>query len=69
MTKVKVYRFRTYEAAKDDWFVSTRMATREKIESSKVLDLIPGTEVEIDSDRLIPGEGWTERHFMPKKSN
>jgi hypothetical protein len=23
MAKVKVYRFRTYDAAKDDWFVST----------------------------------------------
>jgi hypothetical protein len=45
------------------------MATREKIETSKVLDLIPGTEAEIAADRLIPGEGWTERNFMLKKSN
>jgi hypothetical protein len=69
MAKVKVYRFRTYDTGKDDWFVSTRMATREKIETSKVLDLIPGTEAEIAADRLIPGEGWTERNFMLKKSN
>ena len=52
MAKVKVYRFRTYDAAKDDWFVSTRMATREAIESSKTLELVPGTEAEIDSIRL-----------------
>jgi len=49
MAKVKVYRFRTYDTGKDDCFVSTGMATREKIESSKVLDLIPGTEAEMNS--------------------
>jgi len=68
VTKVKVYRFRTYEAANDDWFVSTRMATREAIESSKTLELIPGTEAEIEASHLLAG-GWTERNFKPKNSN
>ena len=69
MVKVKVYRFRTYDTAKDDWFVSSRMATREKIESSKVLDIVPNSETEIDASELVPGEGWTERNFKPKGSN
>ncbi len=66
MAKVKVYRFRTYDSAKDDWFVSTRMATRKTIESSKTLELIPETEAEIDASELLSG-GWTERNFKPKK--
>ena len=57
MAKVKVYRFRTYDAVKDDGFVSTRMATREAIESSKTLELIPDTEVEIDSSALLQAHG------------
>jgi len=68
MGKVKVYRFRTYDAAKDDWFISTRMATREEIESSKTLELVPGTEAEIDSKHLLLGR-WTDRNFDPRKSN
>ena len=68
MAKVKVYRFRTYDAAKDDWFISTRMATREAIESSKTLELIPGTEAEIDSKYLLLGS-WTDRNFDPRNSN
>ena len=68
MANVKVYRFRTYDAAKDDWFVSTRMATREAIESSKTLELVPGTEAEIDSSALLQG-AWTARNFSPKTSN
>jgi hypothetical protein len=65
MQKVKVYRFRTYDPAKDDWFVSTRMATRETIDNSKVLELIPGTKAEIDAKWIVI-DGYTARNFDPK---
>jgi hypothetical protein len=65
MAKVKVYRFKYYDAANDREVISTRMATREKIESLKTLWLIPETEAEIDSSRLIPGEKWTATDFVP----
>jgi hypothetical protein len=67
MPKIKVHRFRTYDAANDDWFISTRMATREMIEKSKVLELIPYTEAEVDSKWII--DGYTDRHFDPKKAS
>lgn len=65
MPKVKVHRFKSFDGHKGEYVVSTRMATRAKIESSKTLELIPNTESEIDSDRLIPGEEWTAPNFEP----
>jgi hypothetical protein len=63
MAMVKVYRFRTYDGTKDDYFVSSRMATLEKIWRLKIVEAVPGTETEIDERLLIPNEGWTERNF------
>jgi hypothetical protein len=68
VAKIKVYRFRRRISGTDQYRISTRMATREWIESSKTVELIEGTEVEIDSEQLVPGEAWTERNFAPKNS-
>jgi hypothetical protein len=62
---VKVCRFKTFDGRTGEYVASTRMATREKIESSKTFVLIEGTEAEIDSARLIPGEHWTAENFTP----
>lgn len=61
----KVYRFKVFDGQTDEYVVSTRMATREKIELSKTFVLIEGTEAEIDGSRLIPGEDWTAENFTP----
>ena len=65
MTKVMVYQFRKRNSETDEYFVSTRMAKREFIEESNTLELIEGTGVEIDTSQLVPGEGYTEKGFMP----
>jgi hypothetical protein len=65
MNKVKVHRFKVFDGRTGEYVRSTRMATRQKIESSKTFVLIEGTETEIDSARLIPGEDWTAENFTP----
>ena len=57
MVKVKVYRFRTYDTAKDDWFVSSRMATREKIESSERSLIL----FQIRKPKLMPANSFPEK--------
>ena len=64
MPKIKVYRADRYEADSDSIRRSTRMYTREAIEGSPLLMLVPETEVEICSDELVPGEGWTPENFV-----
>lgn len=65
MRKVKVHRFKVFDGRTGEYVTSTRMATRQKIESSKTLVLIEGTEVEIDCARLIPGDNWTAENCTP----
>ena len=69
MTKVELFRFKRRIPGSDEYKVSSRMATREKIESAKTLELIEGSGATVDVSRLIPGEGWTEKNFDPKNSN
>lgn len=69
MAKVELFRFKRRIPNSDDYKVSTRMATREKIESSKTMEIIEGSGVMLDASHLIPGEGWTERSFDPRSSN
>ena len=63
MSKVEVYRFRSYDITKDDFITSTRMATAERIESIRA-EIIPGSKRLIDAVLLLP-EGWTKKHFDP----
>jgi hypothetical protein len=69
MAKVKVYRARRWDAAAQDFFISTRMFTKEWIATSRMLQAIPETEAEIDASQLVPGEGWTKSNFDPQGSN
>jgi hypothetical protein len=65
MSRLNVHRFKAFDARAGEYVTSTRMATRQKIESSKTFVLIEGTEAEIDSARLILGEDWTAENFTP----
>jgi hypothetical protein len=59
---VTVHRYRVYDISRDDYVVSTRMATAEKI--AKIGgEIIPGTEFSIDADGIT--DGWTEKNFEP----
>jgi hypothetical protein len=66
MAKVRVYRYRKYNVLSDDYVVSTRMATKVKIDQIRA-EIIPGTEIEIDGGLLT--EGWTKKNFDPQISN
>ena len=62
MTKaVVVYRYRVYDSHRDDYVVSTRMATPEKIERVRG-EPIPGSQTMIDETHLL--DGWTEKSFI-----
>lgn len=67
MSKIKVYRADRYEAETNNMRRSTRMYTRDAIAASKLLTLVEETEAEIDSEELVPGEGWTPENFTPKR--
>jgi hypothetical protein len=64
MTKAKVYRFRRYDIAIDDYRYSTRMATKEFINRIGA-EIIPGSETEIDTNLL--SEGMTQKDFDPNR--
>jgi len=65
MAKVKVLRARILDPWAQDHFVSTRMFTLDAVKKFTTHETIPGTEVEIESSRLVPGNGCTERDFKP----
>jgi hypothetical protein len=66
MGKVKVSNFkrRSWDGHTDQYQTSTRMATRQGVESIGGT-VIEGTEVEIDETQLEPGEQWTPKNFTP----
>ena len=59
--RVVVYRYRVYDSHRDDYVVSTRMATPEKIERIRG-EPIPGSQAMIDETHLL--DGWTEKSFI-----
>ena len=59
---VLVHRYKVYDVTKDDYLVSTRMATPEKIEKIGG-EIIPGTGLEVSED--LVKNGWTEKNFTP----
>ena len=65
MAKVKVYRARWYDATKDDYVVSRRLATKEGARKMRA-ELLENTEVEIDESMLERGEQFTPRDFVPQ---
>jgi transcriptional regulator with XRE-family HTH domain len=62
--KVKVYRVKVYNVTTDETLISRRMAT-EKGAAIMRGEIIAETGMEIDADRLEPGEEWTARDFVP----
>ena len=60
MPKVWVCRYRVYDVTKDEFLVSTRLATPERIIRIGA-GMIPGTGRELD-DSLVK-DGWTEKNF------
>ncbi len=70
MVKIKVYQARRFESQPVAGYrLTTRMYTREAIEASKSLEILPETGIEIDANELETGEGWTRENFVPKNSN
>jgi len=57
----KVFRYKVYDTTRDDYAISTRMATRAKIKEIGG-EVIPGTKAEIDAKHLE--DGWTEKGFV-----
>ena len=56
-----VYRFRVYDVNRDDYVVSTRMATLEKIERIRGE---PIRESEAMIDETLLADGWTEKNYI-----
>jgi hypothetical protein len=69
MSKIELFRFKRRIPGSDDYKTSSRMATLEKINSMKTVELIHGSGITVEANCLIPGEGWTEKNFVPKNSN
>jgi transcriptional regulator with XRE-family HTH domain len=62
--KVKVYKVKAYNVTTDETLISRRMAT-EKGAAIMHGEIIAESGIEIDADRLEPGEEWTARDFVP----
>lgn len=56
-----VYRYRVYDPHRDEYVVSTRMATLEKIERIHG-EAIPESQAMIDQTHLV--DGWTEKNYI-----
>ena len=62
--RVKVYRFRLYDIASEDFKISARMATAACIRRIRG-EIIKRTELEIDK-RFLNGDGMTEVGFLER---
>ncbi|OIQ64176.1 hypothetical protein GALL_542740 [mine drainage metagenome] len=60
MAQVKVYRFKMWSVQRGEHVESDLLATREAIEASSELVLIPEGALELD-DSLLDGNGMTRR--------
>ena len=59
----KVFRYRVYDASRDDYAESSRMATRAKIRQIGG-ELIRSSKTEVDAKHL--DDGWTAKGFVEK---
>jgi hypothetical protein len=62
--KAKIYKVKMYNVTTDETLISRRMAT-EKGAARMGGEIIAESGIEIDADRLEPGEEWTARDFVP----
>ena len=58
--RVKVYSFKKWSQTEGDYVVSAQLATREAIEATQGLILIPESALEVDAS-LLDGNGMTRR--------
>ena len=52
MAKVKVYQFKAWDMQRGEWVVARRKSTAARIELIKRVEIIPGTEEEVDEADL-----------------
>lgn len=64
MARVRVYRFKVWDQRRGEHIESERLATRETIEASSTLQLIPDGALEVDTS-LLDGNGITRRIGFP----
>jgi len=62
MTLTSIFRYRVYDMNKDEYAVSTRMATLEKI---KRIGGEPIRDKYIKIDECLLVDGWTQKNFNP----
>ena len=62
MTLTSIFRYRVYDMNKDEYAVSTRMATLEKIKRIGG-EPIRDKYIKIDEGLLV--DGWTHKNFNP----
>lgn len=62
MTTTAIFRYRIYDMSKDEYAVSTRMATLEKI---KRIGGEPIRDKYVEIDECLLVDGWTEKNFNP----
>jgi hypothetical protein len=63
MPMTAIFRYRVYDMSKDEYAVSTRMATLEKIKRIGG-EPIRDKYTKIDESLLV--DGWTEKNFDPR---
>ena len=61
-TITSIFRYRVYDVSKDEYAVSSRMATLEKIKRIGG-EPIRDRYIKIDESLLV--DGWTEKNFNP----
>ena len=62
MTMTTIFRYRVYDKSKDEYAVSTRMATLKKI---KRIGGEPIRDRYTTIDECLLVDGWTEKNFSP----
>ena len=65
MTMTAIFRYRIYDLSRDEYAVSTRMATLEKI---KRIGGEPIRDKFIKIDECLLVDGWTEKNFNPPET-
>ena len=63
MSTVTVYKVKRYDITRDEWIISSRMATRLGAVTMRG-EVIEDTAIDIDVSQLEPGEQWTPPHFV-----
>ena len=63
MSTVTVYKVKRYDITRDEWIISSRMATRLGAVAMRG-EVIEDTAIDIDVSQLEPGEQWKPPDFV-----